>query len=114
MGQHTWMYTNYNAYKNREEILNWFENEELLVKEEIDIYDKAQSMLYDLLKSGYHDAFRTSKRSEDGSYLEDVVLTSKEECLKWLEDNKDTIYDLYMDVLLEFWDKYPNGCIDFG
>jgi hypothetical protein len=65
----------------------------------------------------------------DGTYTDDFI-TSKEECFKWLEDNKDAVgYKHVFDDtpereeelrlhaierLNEFWEKYPNGVIYFG
>jgi hypothetical protein len=50
-----------------------------------------------------------------GGYPEDQIF-SKEECLKFIEDNKDKIkfFDKTYEWLDEFWDKYPDGFMHFG
>ena len=64
-------------------------------------------------ESDYHDCFRTSKKNEDGTYIEDVIF-SKKECDEWLENNKETVYCLNRESLDKFWEEYPNGIIEFG
>ena len=56
-----------------------------------------------------HDAFRIGDYPEDWLY-------SREECMSFIEKNKDKIgfYDNTYVLLDEFWTKYPDGCIHFG
>ncbi len=118
MGQHTWFYRSkelrqleisiYEKIESGGESLNFSEISELEQKI-IEIRDSNDTE--------YHDLFRTCKRNEDGSYTEDVI-SSKEECFKWLEENKETVtfnnYEESLKLLNEFWEEYPDGFIDFG
>lgn len=56
-----------------------------------------------------HDIFRI------GNYPE-IYLTSLSESLNFIEQNKEKIYfnDNWEEKLKEFWDKNPNGVIEFG
>ena len=67
----------------------------------------------DLIYTEYKNCFISRKRKSDGSYIDDVIF-SKKECIKWIEDNKSTISIINLNKIDEFWDKYPNGVIDFG
>ena len=55
----------------------------------------------------FHNLFRTS-------CFEDVILTSYEETVKYIEDNNCETFDYTYDKLKEFFEKYPNGVIEFG
>jgi hypothetical protein len=63
-----------------------------------------------------HDLFRAA-------YHEGVYLLSLEETLKFVEDNKDEICSYFYnevtkkdwkDLLTDFWNKNPDGVIEFG
>lgn len=122
MGQHTWFYKDKELREKQIELFekyldNFDSNETMLSPSEIDkiYFELAEVSLEN--KTEYHNIFRTSKRKEDNTYIDDVI-QSKEECDRWLEENRDTITweDEIKDykLLNEFWDKYPNGVIDFG
>lgn len=117
MGLHTWFHKDRKLY-----------DEEVNLYRKIDLHESGEDFLDDLdlliinnrideiFKTNgakYHDCFRTSKRNDDGSYIDDVIY-SKEECDKWLEENKDKIYYLDRINLDKFWDEFPDGVIDFG
>lgn len=50
-----------------------------------------------------------------GGYPEDKIF-SKEECLEFIERNKDKIqfYEKTYEKLDEFWNRYPDGYMHFG
>jgi len=79
---------------------------------EIGHYDKTNKVYY-LNTEEFHDVFRTNKRNKDGTYINDLIY-SREDCYKWLFDNKDFVYDMREKDLNEFWSKYPDGMIQFG
>ena len=117
MGQHTWFYKEKDKYLKMNELyekMNRAENCE-------DGYDELDAQAFyhqakelrEENESNYHDCFRTSKRNEDGTYIEDVIF-SKKECDEWLENNKETVYYLDKESLDKFWEEYPNGVIQFG
>lgn len=117
MGQHTWFYKDKDKflkmvelYKNLDKAENWEGGYDELDAE--DFYHQAEE-LREENKADYHDCFRTSKRNEDGTYIDDIIF-SKKECDKWLEDNKETVYYLDKESLNKFWEEYPNGVIEFG
>ncbi len=134
MGLHTRFYKDkvlYEEYKELYDKLDKCENFETYL-DDIEIFqiDQRISEIETLNKTEYHDLFRTSKREvSNGEYTLDVIY-SKIECFKWLEDNKDlvsfknTIFDSDEEEkklkynsykrLKEFWEKYPDGVIDFG
>lgn len=133
MGQHTW-------FLKDKEVSN--KMNELFLK--LDSHDEGEIYLDDiellqietLLNSldetnetEYHDLFRTDKRQNDGSYIEEE-LTSLKQTLEWIENpaNKVSFKRVYSNTdeqeqiyrreaiqqIHEFWDKYPNGIIRFG
>ena len=55
----------------------------------------------------FHDVFRI------GGYPE-TILTSLDEALLFIENNNCQTYANTIDKLKEFFDKYPNGVIEFG
>ena len=116
MGQHTWFYAD-KQYKeeldrlwNEIDILEVNEtgNEEEIVSlyEEIDRIEK-------LVETEFHDCFRISKRTSNRSYIDDVLL-SRDECMNFIFKNKEFLYHFDGESLAKFWDKYPNGYIEFG
>lgn len=118
MGQHTWFFKNKTHYSLQKEIdRKWTSFDD----GEIYLDDLEQSQLFEKEKelnklnnySEYHNCFRTSKRNEDKTYIEDEIF-SKKECNEWLEENKDTIYYIDKEDLDKFWEKYPEGVINFG
>lgn len=118
MGQHTWFHKSKEMYFKALEILEVFSKacdkepgyEHLDEHVLFDEYDEL------IKKSEYkhHDLFRTSKRTPDGEYIEDEIISSKEECDLWLEANKNTVSELQKELVDEFWKKYPKGFIRFG
>lgn len=133
MGQHTWFYKDKELYLREQEL-----------EEKIELYSEGKLELSDFeIKSiqneideisdkndaEYHDLFRTHKRTSDNSYIEEII-TSKSQCLEWVDnpDNvvsfKKTIFEddeqealnkkRALELINEFWNKYPNGLIDFG
>ena len=117
MGQHTWFYKEKDKYLKMNELyekMNRAENYE-------DGYDELDAQAFyhqakelrEENESNYYDCFRTSKRNEGGTYIEDVIF-SKKECDEWLENNKETVYYLDKESLDKFWEEYPNGVIQFG
>lgn len=113
MGQHTWFYKSLEKYKKS--TLLFEQSDQML---EVD-YDEAQKIfaqadkIDDDNQSEFHNIFRTSKRESNGSYCLDII-QSREQCIKWLEENKDLVENLNQDRLNQFWDKYPKGYIEFG
>lgn len=61
------------------------------------------------IECGYHDVFRKY------GYPDDVLL-SYEETLYYIDypPNECHLYEGSLERLKEFWDKYPDGMIDFG
>jgi hypothetical protein len=133
MGQHTWFYKNQDLRKKEIELCKKINDHDSGIAwlDDMELYQ----IEHEIKKIGednraeYHDLFRTNKMDEDGTYTNDVIY-SKKECLKWLEDNKESISFKYvyneteeeeaqhriesLKSLNEFWEKYPNGFIDFG
>lgn len=117
MGQHTWF------YKNKDKYLKMIELYEKSEKAENceDGYDQSDAYAFEIEaeklweenESNYHDCFRTSKRNEDNTYIDDEIF-SKKECYEWLENNKETIYSIDDESLNKFWEEHPNGVIVFG
>jgi hypothetical protein len=59
---------------------------------------------------GVHDVFRI------GGYPDDTLF-SLEETLKFIEDQGEKVYakaDNWQELLKYFWEKHPDGMIDFG
>ena len=133
MGQHTWfskdktLYLKQNALHEKLDAFEkgyiYLDNLDVYqINSEIDELDKQN-------KAEYHDVFRTSKRNADSTYTDDEIF-SKEECFEWINkpENKvyfkNTIFDTdekekiarkqALIDLNDFWDKYPNGVINFG
>ena len=133
MGQHTWFLKDKETYLKLNEIYDKLDKHDL-GEEWIDDMDRyhlesESTELYEKNQTDYHDLFRTNKRNEDRTYIEDV-LYSYDETIKWIEYNKEfvsfshTIFDSpekieenkkrCFDGLRKFWAEYPNGVIDFG
>ncbi len=120
MGQHTWFVKDRAVYEDLQKL---FEIEDRHESGEMPLNDaelmelqRKQDNLHESNDAGYHDLFRTSKRLDDGVYIEEIIC-SEQECDKWLLDNAGTIYqhsEEYEQRLSEFWRKYPNGVIYFG
>jgi hypothetical protein len=133
MGQHTWFYKDQGLREKEIELLKKIDDHESDITwlDDLEIYQVEHEIkkIRETNKTEYHDLFRTNKMYEDGTYIDDVI-RSKEECNKWLEENKETISFKYfyneteeeeeqhriesLKSLNEFWEKYPNGFIDFG
>ena len=117
MAQHTWFSRDKKIYDKIVSIEKRIEDHENDLKflDDLEIY-QLRSELSDLHKKGdteFHDCFRTSKRESDGDYCKDVIY-SEVECDKWLDENKETVYQIDKVRLSQFWKKYPNGVIYFG
>ena len=89
MGQHTWFYKDKELRKKEIELwekLNSYDsNETMLSPSEIDkIYFELAEVSVEN-KTEYHNIFRTSKRKEDNTYIDDVI-QSKEECDRLVKD----------------------------
>ena len=41
-------------------------------------------------------------------------LHSREETLALIKNNNNTVEEVNIEKINEFWDKYPDGLIDFG
>jgi len=67
-------------------------------------------------EADYHDLFRTNKRNDDGTYINEIFF-SKKECFDWINNPKNEVYyqskEDNLKQLNEFWEKYPNGVIFF-
>jgi hypothetical protein len=121
MGQHTWFFKDQEILKKEDEIerkLNAHDEGEIdLDYAELNRLEYELDSLLNVYEAEYHDLFRTIKRSEDGSYTDDIIL-SKDDCDKWLEENCHLVSwgdeEVYRKLLNEFWEKYPNGLIRFG
>lgn len=133
MGQHTRFYKDQDKYNTIQELYKKIEShdsgENWLHDYELRGIEETIETLENEIETNYSDVFRSNKKESDGSYSIDVIY-SEEACYKWIEDNKDlvsfayTIFDSLEDIekykkrayeiLKEFWNKYPNGCIDFG
>jgi hypothetical protein len=117
MGLHTWFYRDKNIYKESKDLqnkLDQFDNYEIYLDDmEVLQLNHRLDELDKLNDSNFHDCFRTTKREENGEYTYDVIY-SKSDCDKWLKDNKNTIYSMNEKRLNDFWNKFPDGCIDFG
>ncbi len=61
------------------------------------------------MECGYHDIFRKYGYPED-------MLFSYEDTLDYIDypGNNCQLYDHSLEKLKEFWEKYPDGMIDFG
>jgi|JI10StandDraft_1071094.scaffolds.fasta_scaffold2418133_1 hypothetical protein len=116
MGMHTWFYKDKELYHKYIDFCikyDLMENDSSASLDELKELDEKIESMYDESKTEYHDLFRTTKREQDGTYIEDII-ESKQECNNWIEENKQTIYNLNQSLLNEFWDKYPNGLICFS
>lgn len=119
MGMHTWFYKDKTLYNEAKKIyqdyLDKFENDEIYLDDlEVLQLNTRLNEIDKLNDTEFHDVFRTNKREQNnGEYSLDVIY-SKEECNKWLTENKELVHNLNKDHLDEFWNKYPNGVIDFG
>lgn len=87
------------------------------------------NIIFEENQAPYHDLFRTNKYRKNGDYITDQ-LTSREQCFAWIADPKNKVSykrSIFDDdeqepknkieahrLLNEFWDKYPNGLINFG
>jgi hypothetical protein len=117
MGHHTWFHKDRETYEKLEKLYEKSDQHEdgeiYLEPEELSILNLEIDNLYDANDTEFHDCFRSIKKDEYGNWADDKIY-SREECLKWLEDNKEVVYNLNLTRVHQFWDKYPNGVIDFG
>ena len=117
MGLHTWFRKDREIEKKLKSIYAKIDDDmDHLSDAEIYILDKDAGDLYEQNDTEFHDLFRTSKLNANGMYPGDEIF-SYEETLKWLEDNENKIYSFSNELkeqLKNFWNKYPNGVINFG
>ena len=117
MGQHTWFYKEKDKFLKMKELYEKVDRAENYEDgyDELDaevFYSETEKIRKEN-EADYHDCFRTSKRNEDGTYTEDIIL-SKKECDEWLEKNRETVHYLNEESLDKFWKEHPNGAIEFG
>ena len=122
----TYFYKNKELYLKLSEIFDNVDSGVLVIDDEsYNNYDKQDNE--NTLRE-FHNIFRTWKRDADGHDTYDII-TSKEECFKWLEDNasfvsyKNNCWEtsdveaerkaVCFDKLNKFWKEYPGGCISF-
>lgn len=126
MGQHTWFVKDKELYLKELEL--WDEAKVLCEDSENDIDEALFSLHNDLdviskkNAAKYHDVFRTSKRTEKGCYIEEII-TSRDECFEWIEKPENYTYfsdfgnekakEAAIKRLEEFWQEPPNGLIYF-
>ncbi len=133
MGQHTWFVKRRDLFFKQNELyekLDSFENNETYLDDmEVDQLNNEIEEIKKQNYTDYHDLFRTGKRNQDKSYLDEII-SSREECLEWLEKPENFVtfrnschetreqemFNREQSIirLNEFWDKYPNGVIYFG
>jgi type IV secretory pathway component VirB8 len=129
MGQHTWFVRYKKILLLEREIYEILEHQKIDEHTEKYLVDVADD-LNATNNTEYHDLFRTSKRTPDGMYIEDEIISSEKECLEWINnpENKvsfaNTIFDTpeqieenkkyALEKLKEFWQKYPDGAIYFA
>jgi hypothetical protein len=75
----------------------------------IKIYGRKQNVI-ELQEVEYHDIFRTSGSCRYTS----TILYSLEETLLFIDTNNLDVSVGAKDRVIEFWNKYPNGIIEFG
>lgn len=122
MGQHTWGVKSLTALKEERAVYKLAEDFEAGNLSDIELanfdYEAVHAKIYEYEFSNdndtdFNDMFRTGKRNADGTYTDDII-TSKEHCKKWLEENIALVHNLNADYLAKFWDEYPDGAIYFG
>lgn len=131
MGQHTWFYKSKDKYYEAEKLYDKLDKYEngligLDATELFQIEAQADDIEDENDASEYHDIFRTSKRTANGAYTNDV-LTSLSETLEWISNEENLVYygipndgnndekkKYAIKRIHDFWDKYPEGLIGFG
>ena len=88
MGCHTWFFR---PIKEGEKAVDYCEYGNNYTDEDIDL----------------HDTFRK------GGYLEDVLLSFKQ-TLEFCKENEVDLNENQITTLKEFFEKYPDGIIEFG
>ena len=77
-------------------------------EESLIIYDEQTHAFYMETDEGYgNNMFRCYDYSQEN-------LHSREETLALIENNNNTVDEVNIDKINEFWNKYPDGLIDFG
>lgn len=113
MGQHTWCSKHIKLYKACH-LLDDLEEPDSGMPEEITSKVIEINLdLWGISSSEYHDVFRSFKKESDDSYCEDII-TSREACEAYLEENKKYIFNINKEQIDAFWDEYPSGVISFG
>lgn len=118
MGQHTWFIKDKELLKERNSLYDKLEKSDSYEEwmDEVDyrlIEERIEEIDALIDCDDFHDCFRTNKRNEDKTYIDEIIW-SFEECIQWLKDNKEFVYSLNMAYVKFFWSKYPNGAIYFG
>lgn len=80
-------------------------SEEQIYKSQTETSIYVNGKFYTMVED-FHDLFRTNYNN--------TKLFSLEETLKFIKENNCSVYDYTEKRLKEFWNKYPNGVIDFG
>jgi hypothetical protein len=92
-----------NAYNKTHAEMDWLVK---VIQRQIGMIEKGLFVDID----GVHDVFRI------GGYPDDTLF-SLEETLKFIEDQGEKVYakaDNWQELLKYFWEKHPDGMIDFG
>ncbi len=106
-----------NDLKNNDGELS-IESELYELKHDLSIFDETISPLriFDEKTNAYY--IETEDYYKDNMFRcydwNQENLHSREETLKLIENNNNTVEDVNIDKVNEFWDKYPDGLIDFG
>ena len=132
-GQHTWFYKSKGLYLKEKELsskLEKFENGEIYLDdlEQLQLNTELDE-IGEFNEANYFDLFRTSKRSDDGSYI-DYAIFSRNECFEFIDNPnnfvsfKNSVHDTDEQEKLnqersirrlnEFWNEHSEGVIDFG
>ena len=67
----------------------------------------SQDKLDKQLTTEFHDVFRESGFPE-------IILGSYDETIDYIRDDKCVVFDYTDEYLKRFWNKYPDGKIEFG
>ena len=114
--QNTWFYSDRKVYFQIKALYQeLFENDQNASLSDLEVNEIFNKIDYyeHLIMTDFNNCFISSKRNENGYHIDDIIL-SREECIEWIENNKSTISKIDLNKINQFWDKYPNGVIDFG
>jgi hypothetical protein len=114
--QNTWFYSDRKVFFKVKDLyikLSDNEDDKSLSDSELNEIFKKIDYYESLISTDFHNCFITTKRNENGTHIDDIIL-SRQECIEWIQKNKSTITKIDSNKIEEFWDRYPNGVIDFG